>query len=135
MQTHSVRLFETSDASTLTTRIVGTVEQPVKLMHDGKPAIANLLGIVLAETIFHPQGGGQPSDKGQLNGIEVPAVRENKEESSRQDVPMIYHFVDRQAIIRQHLTLPVELALDVAFRKQCACSHTSGHLIADILEH
>ncbi len=136
MQEHSARLFEKGDTSTLTTSVVNIIEHPVKVVRDGKPVVDNLLGIVLLETIFHPQGGGQPSDKGQLNGLEIMAVRENKDELSKQGLPTIYHYIDLktvqgfQPIIQQDVTL----TLDVKFRKQCARSHTAGHLIADVIE-
>lgn len=137
MQTHSVRLFEQDDISTLTTSIVNIIEQPIKLVRDGKPVIDNLLGIVLSETIFHPQGGGQPSDKGQLNDLEIVAVRENKDERSVQGLPTIYHFIDFKtaASLQPTIQQNIVLTLDVQFRKQCAHSHTAGHLIADVIEH
>lgn len=134
MQTHSKRLFENDDVAVLSTHIVDVVEQPVKLMRDGKPVMVDLLGVVLSETIFHPQGGGQPADKGKLNGFEIIAVRENKEE---QNPPTIYHFLDPQAVTPSQFQpgQTVELELDIEFRKQCARSHSSGHLIADAFEH
>jgi alanyl-tRNA synthetase len=137
MQTHSVRLFEKDNISTLTTSIVSIIEQQVKIVRDGKPLIDNLLGIVLSETILHPQGGGQPSDKGQLNDLEVVAVRENKDELSEQGLPTIYHFIDPKttAYFQPTIQQNVELTLDVEFRKQCTRSHTAGHLIADVIEH
>lgn len=135
MQTHPIRLFEKYHVSTLKTHVINVVEQPVKLVRDGKPAIVNLLGVVLAETIFHPQGGGQPSDKGQLNEFEIVTVRESKDEST-QNIPIIYHFLDPQTITLSQLAThqTINMTLDVEFRKQCARSHTAGHLIADVLE-
>lgn len=137
MKMHSARLFEKDDISTLTASIVNIIEQPVKLVRDEKPVIENLLGIVLSETIFHPQGGGQPSDKGQLNGLELVIVRENKNELSEQGLPTIYHFIDPKtiALFQPEIQQNVALALDVKFRKQCARSHSAGHLIADVIEH
>lgn len=41
-----------------------------RLIHDGKPAV------VLDRSCFYPEGGGQPSDRGTLNGIPVHEVVE-----------------------------------------------------------
>lgn len=69
-----------------------------------------------------------------MNGFEIIAVRENKEE---QNPPTIYHFIDPQAAIPSQFQpgKTVELVLDIEFRKQCARSHSAGHLIADAFEH
>lgn len=134
MQTHSLRLFENDHDARLLTHVVDVVDQSVKLMRDGKPVMVNLLGLVLSETIFHPQGGGQPADKGQLNGLDVITVRENKEE---QKPSTICHFLDPQTVTHSQFQPGqiVELVLDMNFRKQCARSHSAGHLIADAFEH
>lgn len=134
MQIHSKRLFENENTTRLSTYIVDIVEQSVKLIKDGKPVLVNLLGVVLSETIFHPQGGGQPADKGKLNDFEIVTVRENKEE---QNPPAIYHFLDPQAVTPSQFQpgQVVELMLNAEFREQCARSHSAGHLIADAFEH
>ncbi|MDH4219419.1 MAG: DHHA1 domain-containing protein [Candidatus Aminicenantes bacterium] len=45
-----------------------------KTSHDGKPAV------VLDQTFFYPEGGGQPADKGTINGIQVIHVLEEDEQ-------------------------------------------------------
>jgi alanyl-tRNA synthetase len=45
-----------------------------KIFHGGKPAL------VLDRTCFYPEGGGQPADRGTLNGIQVRTVLEENGE-------------------------------------------------------
>jgi alanyl-tRNA synthetase len=45
-----------------------------RTLHGGKPAL------VLDQTCFYPEGGGQPADGGTLNGRQVIAVLEEKDE-------------------------------------------------------
>jgi alanyl-tRNA synthetase len=54
-----------------------------KFSHKNQPAL------ILEQTCFYPESGGQPSDKGSINGIEVTAVIE--EEGN------IIHILDREA--------------------------------------
>jgi|GEM_PF-143265 len=125
---NSVRLFEREHEKNLTTRIAKVVEQPIKIARDGKSSMLNTLGIVLAETIFHPQGGGQPADKGMINGVPVLAVNSDKD--------IIYHYLDPRQLRNKRFVIDqqVTLSLDETFRMQCQRSHTAGHLITDIVE-
>ena len=45
-----------------------------KIIHEQKPAL------ILDQTCFYPESGGQPCDKGQIDGINVLKVQEDKEE-------------------------------------------------------
>ncbi len=45
-----------------------------KIIHEQKPAL------ILDQTCFYPESGGQPCDKGQIDGINVLKVVEDKEE-------------------------------------------------------
>jgi len=53
-----------------------------RTLHKGKPAL------VLDQTCFYPEGGGQPADEGTLNGIQVIAVLEENGE--------ILHLVEKE---------------------------------------
>ncbi|EJM67403.1 putative metal-dependent hydrolase related to alanyl-tRNA synthetase HxxxH domain [Pseudomonas sp. GM49] len=80
-----------------------------------------LYRIVLLATLFHPQGGGQPSDKGMINDVNVVQV-----------------FLDQGEVV--HLTDgPVEigvviLKVDAAWRKLHTRYHSAGHLITAVSE-
>lgn len=43
-----------------------------KFSHKNQPAL------ILEQTCFYPESGGQPSDKGSINGIEVTGVIEEE---------------------------------------------------------
>lgn len=76
----------------------------------------------LDKTLFHPQGGGQPCDKGTINGHEVLHVAQNRDGH-------VLHYL--------HVRLPlgpVELHIDRAHRLEHARLHTAGHLIGHLVE-
>lgn len=84
----------------------------------------SLIYLLLADNIFHPQGGGQPDDSGYVNNIEVyPHHHES--------------WPDQVALVmeqNQHAIVPgvehtVESSVDFEKRKLHAALHTAGHLI------
>jgi alanyl-tRNA synthetase len=79
----------------------------------------------LKRTIFHPQGGGQPSDSGSIGGQQVAQVRH------AQDGEVDHTLVSAQA---PAVGAAVELVVDEAAREANARSHTAGHLIAALVE-
>lgn len=84
--------------------------------------------IVLNQTIFYPQGGGQPSDQGTLHFgdmvIPIHSVKSVDQE--------IRHYTDRDYT---HLNAQEGLCtLDQERRLLNAKLHTSGHLISNIIE-
>src|SRR5947209_127044 len=82
------------------------------------------LAVVLDRTPFHPQGGGQPADRGTIAGFSVRHVFQDDDE--------IYHVVRTLADVRvgQHVTALVDLKT----RRLNARYHTAGHLIAAVAE-
>ena len=72
---------------------------------------------VLSDTLFYPEGGGQPSDQGRLGNAQVLAVRR------RQGV--IVHYLDRSVPIGE-----VELQLDWTRRFDHMQQHTGQHLLS-----
>jgi alanyl-tRNA synthetase len=82
---------------------------------DGKTAI------VLDKTIFYPEGGGQPGDRGTING--VPLVDVVEAPSDRE----ILHIVNAGADLAPG---PAVLVLDAARRRDLTVQHSSQHLLS-----
>ncbi|VVB76386.1 Alanyl-tRNA editing protein AlaX-M [Candidatus Tiddalikarchaeum anstoanum] len=78
--------------------------------------------IILEDTIFHPQGGGQPSDKGTINNEKVKDV---KKEGS-----IIKHYVDASKF---HKNEEVKLSIDWEYRYYLMRAHTAEHLFYQCL--
>jgi len=100
------RAYFFSDELTLETRVL-----ECRPLADGK------YQVVLADTLFHPQGGGQLADQGFIGGVPVQGVRQSEHE--------IVHIVG-QAIA------PGAVSIEVAAqpRQLHARLHSAGHLIA-----
>ncbi len=93
----------------------------------------------LAQTIFHPQGGGQPFDIGLLikaNGEEVSVIGVQKELDPSdalqqiQNTFEIKHYVQTPSLA---VGEPVDMEIDVPRRKLNASLHSAGHLIAAVV--
>ncbi|MGG4469836.1 alanine--tRNA ligase-related protein [Paenibacillus alvei] len=95
--------------SSWTTNIVKTLHK------DGKEYV------VLAETAFYPEGGGQPSDTGTINGITVLDVQ-------KEDDGTILHLVE-QEITGQ----TAECIVDWEKRYDHMQQHTGQHLLSAVL--
>ncbi|MGR4050333.1 alanyl-tRNA editing protein [Kosakonia cowanii] len=99
------RLYYTSDALEGRARVLRCTEQA-----DGRYAI------VLDRTLFHPQGGGQPADKGWINSIEVEGVTQQDDE--------VIHLLAQPLPVGE-----VELKIDAEARALHTQLHSAGHLI------
>lgn len=75
----------------------------------------------LAETIFYPEGGGQPADRGTIGGVEVVDVRSRGAE--------VLHFLAAPIAEEE-----VRLELDVERRLDHRQQHTAQHLVTAILQ-
>lgn len=73
--------------------------------------------IVLSETYFYPEGGGQPADRGSIGGRTVLDVRTQDGE--------VVHEIDG------HLEAgdSVDAAVDPDFRRYCMRAHTASHVL------
>ena len=81
----------------------------------------NEFSVVLRATLFHPQGGGQPSDTGWIGNSQVLRVI--------QDPDRIIHFVDQP--IPPGMT-PIRVDGE---RRQCNTRmHSAGHLIGHFIQ-
>jgi alanyl-tRNA synthetase len=74
--------------------------------------------VVLDQTVFFPEGGGQPSDTGTLGGANVLHVREEGGE--------IYHRVDRALAVGEAVTGVIDWTRRFDFMQQ----HTGEHLLS-----
>lgn len=80
-----------------------------------------LTNVILDQTIFYPEGGGQPSDRGTIGSAKVEYVRMQNGE--------IIH----QVIGEVQVGETVKIAIDWAFRYKHMKIHTAGHLLHDVL--
>jgi alanyl-tRNA synthetase len=102
------RFYDDPKLSRLTTEVVGTGAREGRVW------------VRLAETIFFPEGGGQPADRGTIAGARVEDVQS--------DADAVLHFVDR--LIGEG---PVALELDRARRFDHCQQHTAQHLLTAVL--
>jgi len=72
--------------------------------------------VILAATLFHPQGGGQPSDRGTINGVRML--------QAMQDGDKVLHFTDAPLQIG-----PARLKVDAGLRALHSRYHSAGHII------
>ena len=82
------------------------------------------------QTIFHPQGGGQPSDKGSINGVEI--IKAEKVGDPHGDFEVSHVLPAEQATFK--VGDEVELAIDGEFRYYLSRLHTAGHLISNAVQ-
>lgn len=87
--------------------------------------------IELNETIFHPKGGGQPSDQGTIEGIKVEQVHKDLYDKDNRDKFAIYHCFAGEQAPPFKVGDEVELRIDPTVRQTHARLHTAGHIIAD----
>ena len=79
--------------------------------------------ILLDKTIFYPEGGGQPGDRGTINGLEILDVKEEEGE--------ILHIVSVGN--EKPRAGKAELVLDHIRRRDFTVCHTAQHLLSGIL--
>lgn len=87
--------------------------------------------IQLNETIFHPKGGGQPSDEGTINGVKVIYVHKNIFDKSKLDQFEILHCFEEGQPLNFKIGDEVELKVDALKRKFYSRLHTAGHFVAE----
>ena len=75
--------------------------------------------VILDKTIFYPEGGGQPADRGSINGVPLVDVREKNGE--------IVHLLVDSGTLKPG---PAELVLDSRRRRDISTQHTGQHLLS-----
>lgn len=85
--------------------------------HDGEPWVA------VEHCLFHPQGGGQPADRGWVDGHAITPVRDP-------DSGLIVAVTAGEGALPAFSPgQPVEVRIDLPLRTAHAALHTAGHLI------
>lgn len=87
--------------------------------------------IQLDQTIFHPKGGGQPSDEGLIEGIQVAYVHKEICDKNHLDKFEIYHCFEAVQPITFKAGDEVELLVDGSIRLLHSRLHTAGHVLAE----
>jgi alanyl-tRNA synthetase len=83
----------------------------VETGHDGDRVYA-----IAADTLFYPEGGGQPADRGRMSGVEVVDVQKVEAE--------IRHYLNREIAVG-----PVTMDLDWSRRFDHMQQHTGQHVL------
>lgn len=81
----------------------------------------NLINVILDQTIFYPEGGGQPSDIGTLGNTKVEYVR------------MVNGEIIHQVKGEMNQDDQVKATLDWNWRYKYMKIHSAGHLLHDVL--
>lgn len=79
--------------------------------------------LTLHESWFYPEGGGQPSDKGTINGREVLSVIRKEGE--------VFHELLQYAGLT--INMPVSCEIDRGTREDHSTQHTAQHLLSAVL--
>lgn len=75
--------------------------------------------VVLEETYFYPEGGGQPADRGTIAGVAVTDVQQR-------DGRVVHELADRPPFEPGDT---VEATVDDAYRTFCMRAHTASHVL------
>jgi Ser-tRNA(Ala) deacylase AlaX len=86
--------------------------------------------VVLNQTIFHPQGGGQPTDQGHVTSSEGRFFIKFAEFHNG----IVYHYLDVSDISLLSISEEINLEVDQQRRDKNCIIHTTGHLVSHVLE-
>lgn len=89
--------------------------------------------IQLSETIFHPKGGGQPSDEGFIGEAKIAYVHKDFADKNRLDQFEIYHCFEVDQPFHFKIGDEVDLIVDASVRSLHARLHTAGHVLAEAI--
>ena len=103
-------------------------EVHTRIMRTGRDDLGTY--VIFEQTIFHPQGGGQPDDRGYftLDGFAVNVMGLSVENDG------IRHYVEGGSIENVYGNQEVKMKINLKNRILFARYHTAGHLIANALE-
>lgn len=83
----------------------------------------NKYHVTLEKTYFYPEGGGQPSDKGKINGIDVNYVYKENEK--------VIHILKKEPVNEKNLTCEINWDRRYDFMQQ----HTGQHLLSAVFKN
>jgi alanyl-tRNA synthetase len=89
-----------------------------------RPCRDGASAVLLDRTLFYPEGGGQPGDRGTVNGVPLTDVREQDGE--------ILHLVNEKEAPNL-APGPAVLVLDAARRRDFTVHHSGQHLLSGIM--
>jgi misacylated tRNA(Ala) deacylase len=95
-------------------------------------AVDDTGGIVVDQTIFYPQGGGQPGDAGMIRRADGTAIP-IRNTVYGPDLSLVVHQAD--GAVRPEVGEPVALALDWPLRLRRMRIHTALHLLSVVLPY
>uniref|UniRef100_A0A0B7API4 Threonyl/alanyl tRNA synthetase SAD domain-containing protein n=1 Tax=Arion vulgaris TaxID=1028688 RepID=A0A0B7API4_9EUPU len=105
------------------TKVKSCIPKSTALVENGKKRTVQGFDIILEDTILFPEGGGQPDDRGTLNGISVLRITRTGRDA--------VHFVESE--IPDNTV--VALKLDWERRFDHMQQHTAQHLITAVTDH
>jgi len=77
--------------------------------------------VVLDATVYYPEGGGQPGDRGTINGMAIASAEDRD--------GVILHFMEGEGAAALAVG-PAEVRIDAARRRDFATQHTAQHLLS-----
>ena len=86
-----------------------------------------LFKVKLTNTIFHPQGGGQPSDKGKIVQGPIEFIIQSAEHDRTDN--NVWHFGNFNSDLRFDEGSEVRVEIDESYRRMNARLHSAGHLL------
>ncbi|ELY58578.1 alanyl-tRNA editing protein [Natronococcus jeotgali] len=93
--------------------------EPAVTEFEGRVLSVDGTDVRLEETYFYPEGGGQPADRGTIDGIEVVDVQ-------TRDGAVVHELASTPEFDAGET---VDGSIDEAFRTYCARAHTASHLL------
>ncbi|EAA34851.2 ThrRS/AlaRS common domain-containing protein [Neurospora crassa] len=131
---HNAKLYKLSAVVSAITPFPA-LEETNKLLF--KKGTDNDFAIVTDQTIFHPQGGGQPSDEGVMTMGDVSVFRVSMVRMDAVKDGQVLHFgrFDSSSSSIFQLGDTVEQSIDVEKRLLYSRLHTAGHVLGAAVRH
>lgn len=95
------------------------------------PKDGNFYGLILDKTIFHPQGGGQPSDEGEIESKDKGVVLKLEGATLDRERDIVLHKVSKDKFDSTGFSVGdlVDIKINEEKRELYARLHSAGHLL------